>query len=512
MIRSNHRRRPQTAVLAGFATAAVVGSVLTGAAVPAQAGPALPKELTEKVTTDGVFRQLQAFQRIAQTNNGNRAAGTSGYDRSLEYVVGQLRQAGFRVSTPEFTYRKSTVERTSISRGATIYDGRAFDYSPSTPTGGVSAPLRVASGVGCQAADYPANTRGSIVLIKRGECTFAQKQQLATQAGALAALIYNSAPGEFNGSLGQDVSGVPVAALSGDTGQELLKRKGSKISVDIQVRIEQTREKNVIAETRSGRADNVVMAGAHLDGVPAGAGMNDNASGSAALLETALQLCSNPKIENSVRFAWWGAEELGLIGSRAYVENLSFQQQLDIAMYLNFDMIGSPNPGFFVNGDDPNPSTSEPLGSKAMANAFASYIENEKGIVPQKGPLGGGTDHVYFARAGIPSAGLFTGIAPLTEEQAARWGGVAGQPADPNYHSAADTLNNINRRAIDVNSDAMAWVIASYALDTSSVNGVPPREQRAAQRAAAPELLRSPGAASAEELPVFDEVRGAVLR
>ncbi|MCW1249665.1 M20/M25/M40 family metallo-hydrolase [Acaricomes phytoseiuli] len=491
----------------------MMGTVLAGSAIPAQAGPApLPLELTQKVTTDGVFRQLQAFQRIAQTNNGNRAAGTSGYERSLEYVVNKLTQAGFRVSTPEFTYRKSTVERTKISQGKTNYDGRAFDYSASTPVDGITAPLRVASRVGCQASDYPATTRGAIVLIQRGQCTFAQKQQLATQPGASAALIYNSAPGSFNGNLGEDASGIPIAALSGDTGQALLKRQGSRITVDIQVRIEQTKEKNVIAQTRSGHTDNVVMAGTHLDGVPAGSGINDNASGSAALLETALQLGSNPQIENSVRFAWWGAEELGLIGSRACVEKMPFEQQLDIAMYLNFDMIGSPNAGYFVNGYNTSPSSTEPVGSREMANAFASYIQNEKGIVPDKQPLGGGTDHVYFARAGIPSAGLFTGIAPLTEEQAARWNGVAGQPADPNYHSAGDTLNNINRRAIDVNSDAMAWVIASYALDTSSVNGVPPREQRAAQRAAAPELLRSPGAGIAEELPVFDEVRGAVLR
>ena len=217
-----------------------------------------------------------------------------------------------------------------------------------------------------------------------------------------------------------------------------------------------------------------------------------------------MQLGGSPKTENAVRFAWWGAEELGLLGSFDYVGNLTFEQQLDIALYMNFDMIGSPNAGYFVNGDNPDPNAQEPLGSKSIAKVFADYMQSAKGVVPEKGPLGGGTDHVPFARAGIASAGLFTGVNNLmSEEQAKKWGGQANQPYDPNYHQRGDNLNNINRTAIGVNSSTMAWGVGTFAMDTAEVNGIPPREQRAnAQRS----LMRSPG--GVEAFPVNDPSRG----
>ena len=134
---------------------------------------------------------------------------------------------------------------------------------------------------------------------------------------------------------------------------------------------------NVIAQTHTGRADNVVMAGAHLDSVPAGPGINDNGSGSAALLETALKLGSSPNVKNAVRFSFWGAEEPGLLGSQAYVDSLDFEQQLDIAMYLNFDMIGSPNTGYFVyDGDDSDGEGAGPgpFGSAQIEQTFVDYL------------------------------------------------------------------------------------------------------------------------------------------
>ncbi|MGH3925355.1 MAG: M28 family peptidase, partial [Pseudonocardiaceae bacterium] len=131
--------------------------------------------------------------------------------------------------------------------------------------------------------------------------------------------------------------------ISQADGDALLGSGGASTTADLRVHTEDRTSRNVIAQTRSGRTDNVVLAGAHLDSVERGPGINDNGSGSAALLETALKLGGNPTVNNAVRFAWWGAEELGLLGSRAYVAGLSFEQQLDIALYLNFDMVGSPN-------------------------------------------------------------------------------------------------------------------------------------------------------------------------
>jgi hypothetical protein len=56
--------------------------------------PVLPGRLVGAVTGDGVFRHLQELQRIADANAGNRALGTPGYDASVDYVAGVLRNAG----------------------------------------------------------------------------------------------------------------------------------------------------------------------------------------------------------------------------------------------------------------------------------------------------------------------------------------------------------------------------------------------------------------------------------
>ncbi|MDR6270121.1 M28 family peptidase [Arthrobacter russicus] len=500
-----HRRRSKGMVAAVVATSVVLVSL--GAVTPATAASqkTLPEQLTAKVTTDGVYRHLRAFQRIADTNGGNRAAGTSGYQKSVDYVVNALTRAGFNVSTPEFSYSSTTVKTAQATFDGTVYPVGVLTGSGNSAPGGTQAKLSIAAANGCAAQDYPASVQNSIVLIQRGACNFSQKRDLATAAGAVGAVIYNNVPGSFSGTLGSaQVSGIPVAAISQAEGEAASAKPGSQVSLDIQIEEKQVVTQNVIAETRTGRVDNVVMAGAHLDGVPAGPGMNDNGSGSAALLETALQLGGSPKTENAVRFAWWGAEELGLLGSFDYVGNLTFEQQLDIALYMNFDMIGSPNAGYFVNGDNPDPNAQEPLGSKSIAKVFADYMQSAKGVVPEKGPLGGGTDHVPFARAGIASAGLFTGVNNLmSEEQAKKWGGQANQPYDPNYHQRGDNLNNINRTAIGVNSSTMAWGVGTFAMDTAEVNGIPPREQRAnAQRS----LMRSPG--GAEAFPVNDPSRG----
>jgi Zn-dependent M28 family amino/carboxypeptidase len=242
----------------------------------------------------------------------------------------------------------------------------------------------------------------------------------------------------------------------------------------------------VIAETQTGRKNNVVMAGAHLDSVAAGPGINDNGTGSAALLETALQLGGSPKVNNAVRFAWWSAEELGLVGSEYYVQNLDFEQQLDIALYLNFDMIGSPNAGYFTfDGDDSDGvgAGPGPFGSGQIEAAFQSYFDYV-GIPLESRDFDGRSDYGEFILQGIPAGGMFTGAEVVkTEEQVEKWGGTAGIAFDPCYHQACDNLGNVDRVALDRNSDAAAFVLASYAISTEDINGVPPRASRAKTRA-----------------------------
>jgi Peptidase family M28/PA domain len=409
-------------------------------------------------------------------------------------VAGKLRGAGFRVSTPSFDYEEEVGDAQRLTVGGTDYLLVKMEYAPMTPAGGIGGPLAVVpedGSPGCTPDDFAgADFTGTVALIRRGDCAFAIKQQNAADAGAIAAVIMNNVPGPpSQGTLGDPTVGrIPTGMVSQADGNALVGLAGAAATVDLRSHVEIRTSRNVIAETRTGRTDNLVMAGAHLDSVPEGPGINDNGSGSAALLETALQLGGRPRVENAVRFAWWSAEELGLIGSEAYVAGLNFEQQLDIALYVNFDMVASPNNGFFVyDGDDSDGvgAGPGPYGSAQIERTFVEFL-NVVGVQTEGSDFTGRSDYGPFIAVGIPSGGLFTGAEGVkTDAQAAKWGGTAGSPYDPCYHLACDTLGNINRTAFDRNLDAVAWAVGVYGTSTEDVNGVPPRAARAAVRDAA---------------------------
>ena len=227
-------------------------------------------------------------------------------------------------------------------------------------------------------------------------------------------------------------------------------------------RIPSTTE-NLIAESRKGDPNNVVMAGAHLDSVPEGPGINDNGSGSSALLEVAEQMAKT-KTPNKVRFAWWAAEEASLVGSNFYIANLSEDDIADIEMYLNFDMVGSPNYGMFVyDGDGSGFGVEGPPGSDAIEALFERYYAH-RNVPSEPTAFDGRSDYLGFINSGIPAGGLFTGAeVPKTAEQAEKWGGEAGAPFDPCYHAACDTIDNLSHKALRINSDAIAYVTYLYA-------------------------------------------------
>ncbi|MFD9316758.1 M28 family metallopeptidase [Streptomyces sp. NPDC057456] len=207
---------------------------------------------------------------------------------------------------------------------------------------------------------------------------------------------------------------------------------------------------NLVADWPGGDTGQVLMAGSHLDSVTAGAGINDNGSGSAAVLETALAVSrAGYHPTKHLRFAWWGAEELGMVGSRYYVNNLSSANRARISGYLNFDMIGSPNPGYFVYDDDP-----------AIEKTFKDYFTG-LGVPTEIETEGDGrSDHAPFKNAGVPVGGLFSGADYLkTAAQAAKWGGTAGRAFDRCYHSSCDTTANIDDTALDRNADALAYAV-----------------------------------------------------
>lgn len=480
----------------GARLAIVATLAFSGLVVPsiADAGPAscdtrvnnTHAKLQECVTLDGVREHQAAFQAIADANGGTRAAGTPGYDESVDYVVDRMTAAGYDVTLDEFpfvyvappTLQQLTPVNAVYETGAYTGTGYADVTAAVTPVDLDLGPGN-ASTSGCEAADFAGFTAGTIALVQRGTCPFAAKALNAEAAGAVAVIIFNQGntpdrEGLIVGTLGGlDVVGIPVVGGSYADGVALSAAGATaRVNVDPPEEITQY---NVIAESRWGDPENVVMAGAHLDSVQRGPGINDNGSGSAAILEVAEQM-SKVRPVNKVRFAWWGAEESGLIGSRAYVADLSQDEIDDIALYLNFDMVGSPNHVFFIyDGDDSDAvgNGAGPDGSAQIEKTFEAFYE-QRGIPYLGTDFSGRSDYGPFIAAGvdIPSGGLFTGAEGVkTPEEAAIWGGTAGEQYDPCYHLACDTFDNNNDTALDVNADAIAFATLQYAMNTSDVNG-----------------------------------------
>jgi Zn-dependent M28 family amino/carboxypeptidase len=228
---------------------------------------------------------------------------------------------------------------------------------------------------------------------------------------------------------------------------------------------------NVIAETPGGDPDNVVMAGAHLDSVAAGPGIQDNGSGSSALIEVAEQMAKlKVKVQNKMRFAWWGAEEANLVGSTFYVNSLSDDELADVELYLNFDMIGSPNYGLFILDGSGDIGPTGPAGSDDIEALFERYYE-EQGEISAPRAFDGRSDYQAFINNGVPAGGLFTGAEVIkTEEQVGWWGGTAGIAFDPCYHLACDTIDNLSHEALGLNSDAVAYAIYLYVTGREVIN------------------------------------------
>ncbi|OCB15674.1 M28 family metallopeptidase [Mycobacterium intracellulare] len=444
--------------------------------------------LKGKVTTDAMMAHLSKLQDIANANNGTRAVGTPGYEASVDYVVNTLRNSGFDVQTPEFSARVFHAEKPELTVGGRPVEARALDFSLGTPPGGVSGPLVAApaNSLGCAAADYgDLPVRGAVVLVDRGTCPFAQKEDAAAQRGAVAMIIADNVDEEqMGGTLGPTTEvKIPVLSVTKSTGVQLRGQPGPT-TIKLDASAQSFKARNVIAQTKTGSDANVVMAGAHLDSVPEGPGINDNGSGVAAVLETAVRLGSSPPVHNKLRFGFWGAEELGLIGSRNYVESLDLAALKNIALYLNFDMLASPNPGYFTyDGDQSLPMDARgkpvvPEGSAGIERTLVAYLKSA-GKTAQDTSFDGRSDYDGFTLAGIPAGGLFSGAeGKMSADQAKLWGGTADQPFDPNYHQKGDTLDHIDRTALGINGGGVAYALGFYAQDLSGHNGVPAMEDR----------------------------------
>jgi Peptidase family M28/PA domain len=380
-----------------------------------------------EITRAELRQTLRDLQRIADEHDGNRAAGSGGGEVTVDYVAARLQRAGWRVhrepvAFPYFDERQPSRVSVGSDRLRRGRDFTTLAYSGSGRVEGTATDV----GDGCDAEDFPdrdgvgsgtgrstAQPMG-VAVAERGRCFFRVKARRAQRAGYAALLAVDRGGGERapSGTLGAPGTRIPVLLLSGAAGAQLAD--GERVALTVDAVSERRRSANVIAQTTAGsRGQRVVMAGAHLDSVPAGPGINDNGSGVAALLALADALGGRAP-GAPVRLGFWTAEELGLIGSRRYVASLDRAQRRRIAAYVNLDMVGSPNATLYVN-----------VGDRRVERTLRRLVG--RGAV--RTDPGGQTDSAPFRRAGIPVSGLFSG---------------ASRREDPCYHRACDDLDNVD--------------------------------------------------------------------
>ncbi len=429
------------------------------------------------IEPEEVQAHLEALAAIAAANGGVRTAGTAGYEASVAYVAGELRDLGYVVETPGFemaTFSEAPGASIRVAGGGPAFDGGPDFHAMIYSAGGeITAPMvpvgfAIESG-GCLASDFADFPDGAIALAPPGGCLRRDVVVNAGEAGASALVV--TYPNRSTGRVlrptlfSPEGIEIPAISASGEVGDALRAAadSGSEVTVSVDTEIGSAIVHNVIAESRAD-SERVVMLGGHLDSVHDGPGINDNGSGTAALLEVARVMAEErPSIR--VRFALWGGEEFGSLGSQDYVESLSSGHREEIAAYLNFDMIGSPNYVPFVY-DAPSAAP----GSKAIADFLVDYLE-QAGIGAEPMDLGSSSDHASFDRVAIPTGGIFTGATEIkSAAQAAAFGGTADEPMDACFHLACDTVANVDTEIVALFAEAALAVTLALATGQLSLS------------------------------------------
>jgi len=334
--------------------------------------------------------------------------------------------------------------------------------------------LRAVANLGCNPTDYAGLPAKAVLLVKRGVCTFREKTDLAAAALASAILIYNDGTspqreGIFGGDVGEN-SSIPTFSMTYLLGSTLADLPNITVSLYVNAIAQFVTTRNIIADTIDGDPNNIIVVGSHLDSVPPGPGINDNGSGSSLNLELALQLFNTKfPTRNKIRFAWWGAEELGLLGSEFYVAHLSAAERNQIALNLNFDMLGSPNFIYGIyNGSGAAANISQ--ASVTIQDVFISYF-TQNSLPFDLTPFSGRSDYGPFIANNIPAGGLFTGADEMKSvEQRSKYGGLVNVPLDPCYHQSCDTVENIDQEALSTMSQAAVFTLGTLALQENLRN------------------------------------------
>jgi Zn-dependent M28 family amino/carboxypeptidase len=440
-------------------------------------------QLWNAISADSVRAHLQQLQDIANNSSGTRAAGTIGFNRSVEYVVSQLEATGYYdVQVQYFAPQVYRIQPSSLSvvepLPVALVQGTQFEVVRNSLVGNVTAALAGVAAFGCNASDYSAANGGAIAVVERqvtgtpGQCDVATVAAAAKTAGAVGVVfVANPLPSlrvTFDGGNGVQ-SAIPLVVVARAMNQTFTAPNVT-VSIATNALYEPIFTMNVIANAKSsgaGSADNrTIVIGSHLDSVPAGPGINDNGSGSMSNLAVALAAASlNLTYSTRVRHCWWGAEELGLLGSTAYVKSLNASELDSILLNLNFDMLGSPNGVLYIDKINPNSTTvPEPVkvASLHIEDLFQMFFETviNKPWVPTTIDNPGRSDYAAFLAANIPAGGLATGAEEeKSVAQQAVFGGLQGAQMDPCYHEACDTIDNIDWTYLFDNVRALAFTV-----------------------------------------------------
>jgi hypothetical protein len=467
-----------------------------------------PSKLVECITQGDLMTHLRAFQAIANANPGadghpSRDPGEPGYRASVDYVANAMRAAGYNVTIQQYTFPyaafdgvPSLSELTPTARTfALVSDWNAGPSNGDAtnaqvkPAGGILIPSTGGSTSGCDPGDFVAMT-GKIALIQRGTCTFSQKIQNASDAGAAGVIIFNEGntparTGAFVGSL-SSVPGIPVAFTSFAIGQSLYNEftAGTPpvMNLSVHVIIDPARpDWNVIAESKGGDPNHVLVVDAHLDSIH-GSGMLDNATGSAAILDIAQKL-KNVVPTNKLRFIWFGGEELGELGSNFYVNNLSPTDLGRIFYDLDADVFGTPNYDIGIL----DPAAVDFFGRTVSKQFPANVYEPSKIARDQAVDFfnAAGYNHIFFSPvgtdaeqfnlAGIPASGLLTGQdCCKTQEEVDLFGGFLGnyEGTIPSFDGGCvdlpfrwcDNIDNVDPGNFELMSKAFADMVARMAF------------------------------------------------
>jgi Peptidase family M28/PA domain len=481
-------------------------------------------KLVECITTADLWRHMKAFQRIADANPGpdghpSRNSGEPGYKASVDYVAKRMKEAGYNVTIQTYTFPYFSFVGTPVLKqvSPTVHDyGLGVDFNPGQAAGtATAAPLQPAGGIvipptnsssslsGCAAADFTGFTAGRIALIQRGGCTFGTKATNAQAAGASGVIIFNEGnPGRtglLSGSLvlgngSPAVLSIPVAFTPFAVGSDLLTQyqqatsagtAGPALSMDVKsIENPNALDYNVIAESKGGDPNSVLVVDAHLDAIY-GAGMLDNASGSAAILDIAEQM-KNVKPRNKLRFIWFGGEELGLLGSNYYIDNLPPTELAKIGFDLDADVLGTPNyvagvldpegVQLFTRGPGTPMSPTINAPSRVARDFGIDYLTS----IGKKNILfsADGTDAFVFHQAGIPASGVLTGqdccklpsdvdlFGGQTGNFEGNLGTTDGGCVD-NPFRWCDNLSNNDPAVLTFMSKTFATMVAKMAFDTT---------------------------------------------